>query len=371
MNDINDITEITLRFISNHIDPFIKDWEDKKWFPNKVFKDLAQQGFLGLIAPQELGGLGLSRGEAIQWCLTFGRTRSLGFSVAICMHSLVCLNTILQHGNLSQIKELVPKAIRGEEILAYAFTEPNAGSDLKNISCRVALSNGSLAISGTKTFITNGARATVIITYAKDDSGSSLYLVRPNSNTSRTKLEKLGWHCSDTALINFSGDEQVELLGDKKGRGWSQILESLSFERAMLAALGIGFSETLLEDTLDYTKNRQAFGKTLATIPLISSYLKGFSKKLRFLKKMLKECCDRNFEIKFTSAFKAFCCDSLLEMADLCLQFHGGYGYSTDYFPEMAYRDLRLLPIGGGAREVIYDYVYRKLKSEAKLQVVY
>lgn len=362
---MEEILEITKRFLNDKVEPFVDEWEKREWFPNSIFKDLAEVGILGLIIPERYGGLGLSHAEALKWCETLGEVPCLGFTVGICMSFLVCANAINTYGTDEQKNEYLEKIVNGSIVFAYAFTEPIAGSDLKNISSTARKINGKFRLTGSKIFITNGVRADKILVFARVDDSYGIFIVPKEQISSVSKLKKLGWYASDTAILTFENSE-VELLGEELGQGWSQVLSSLSFERLMLCALGIGLIRKGIKLTLNFAENRVIKSKKLSENKLFHSFITRSIRELDLFSKMISIATTKD-DIVFSAALKAYVCDRLFWISDQLLQFHGGYGYTQDYLIERILRDIRLLPIGGGAREPLFEYVTRRVKKTMNL----
>ena len=353
------------KFIEAEIAPNVDRWERDFYFPSDIFTKLGQAGFLGVLLPEEFGGVGGDYALAASWCEEFGRVPSVGFTTAVNMHSLVIAPTVNRFGSDELKAKWLPKAISGEAIGAYAFTEPNAGSDLSRLETTARKDGNDFILNGAKIFITNGKRANFILVLAKTDKsagykGFTTFLVDttlPGFSCPRT-LDKLGWHASDTAELVLN-DVKVSancVLGDV-GKGWSQAMASLEWERLMLTLGALGGARQCLEDTIRYTKDRKMFGQTLSEFGntrevlslLIAKLESSSAMTYQALGKLLRgERCRRE-----VSLAKYLVCEFAIELADRCLQLHGGYGYTTEFKPERWLRDLRLNTIGGGTSEIM------------------
>ena len=359
---MDEILDLTRRFIKEKLEPNISEWEERKWFPSSIFKQLAEAGISGILIPEEFGGLGLNKSQTLTWCEVFGETPSLGFTVGCAMSFIVCAYAILSYGSEEQRRKYLPAIAGGEKIFAYAFTEPEAGTDLRRISTNTKKVDCKFFINGEKIFITNGVRADNILVFARDGEGFSIFIVDKSQIKSVSKLDKLGWHSSDTAILTFS-DSEAELLGTKREQGWEQVLLSLSFERLVLTALGIGLVKRAILMTEDFAETRIIKGETLKNKPLFKQQTFRSKLELNFISKLIQVAVNRN-DIVFCTGLKAYSCDRLFWIVDQLLQFHGGYGYTTDYLIERIWRDMRLLSIGGGSREPLWEYVYRKASAK-------
>lgn len=359
---LEEIADLTRKFISAELEPHISTWEEKRWFPNSIFEKLGANGFLSPTLPEEFGGLGMSKSESLAWLEIFGETPSLGFTVAVAMSGIVCANAIQTFGTSDQKKRLLPQIASGQLKVAYAFTEPESGTDLRAIKTTAFRSESGYRVNGRKTFITNGVRADIVLTFSRLGDSFGVFIVPRRSIRTIGKIEKLGWHCSDTAILALDNSE-AELLGEIEGRGWEQVKSSLAFERLVLTALGIGLVRRGLAELEKFATSRVIKGTILAEHPAVKQFLNQSYLKLKLFSHFLKMAAERE-SVEFSSALKAYVCDELVSISDQILQFFGGYGYSTDYLPERILRDIRLLPIGGGSREPLLEYVFKKIAAK-------
>ena len=354
------------KFVDAEILPHVDEWEDNHWFPSEIFQTLGREGFLGILIPEELGGIDGDLQLATAWSEEFGRIPSVGFTTAVNMHSLVIAPTLARMGTEEIKEQWIPKCLSGEAIGAYAFTEPGAGSDLSQIKTKATRTGDSWTINGNKIFITNGARANFVIVVARtsdsEDARQSLssFVVDtslPGFSVTK-KLDKLGWHASDTAELSFENVEvpHSALLGEE-GQGWTQSMNSLNWERLMLSFQALGGSKECIKATKKYMDERVVFGKKLNELSGLQNELVELSARLMgveavlhaALRKMTQQAeCRRE-----VSLGKLLISDLGVEIADRCLQYHGGYGYTTEFRPERWLRDLRLNAIGGGTSEIM------------------
>ena len=353
--------------------PKISEWEHANHFPNEVFTLLGQQGYLGLLISEKYGGVGGDYKLAGAWCEVFGELPSVGLTVAVNMHSLVISHALEIYGTEEAKSTWLPKAVVGEAIGAYAFTEPGAGSDLAHIRTTATRKGSKWLINGSKTFITNGARAEYVLVLTKTDpsagySGFTTFVVDTKSKGFKVsrKLHKLGWHASDTAELFFS-DVEVDdscILG-KVGEGWAQAAANLNWERLMLTLTSLAGARMCLESAAKYALERKAFGRSVADFPVISGYLKDMERKILLGEALAHRALDdlsnhRDCRL-LVAAAKRMVCDDAVWIADKAIQIHGGYGYTTEYTPERWWRDLRLMPIGGGTSEIMGGIITKEL----------
>lgn len=360
-------------FCDKELRPNLNQWEEEKFFPNSVFEKLGQEGYLGILIGEKWGGVGGDYILASSWCEEFGKLESVGLSVAINMHSVVVSPTLERLGSEQSKEKFLKGAVLGKSIGAYAFTEPGAGSDLSSIRTKATKRGDKYILNGSKTFITNGKRASFVLVLAKtDDSkgydGFTVFVVdttKPGFQVNRT-IDKLGWHSSDTAELSFTDIEleQSDVLGEI-GKGWIQAMQSLEWERIMLTLGAIGGASKCIEQTKNYANDRKAFGRSILDFELNKSRLNNLESKLIAARESAHNCVYRiqnGFNSrKEVSMAKYHSCSLAIDIADLCLQLHGGYGYTTEFPPERWLRDLRLNTIGGGTNEIMSKAAIQEL----------
>lgn len=360
---IDSIRHVTEREIT----PSLESWEENGRFPDSLFTVLGAQGFHGLLIPEEYGGIGGDYRLAAAWCETFGEICAVGLTTAVNMHSLVISNALNRYGSAQLKAEWLPRAMTGEAIGAYAFTEPGAGSDLASLRTTATQRGSEWVINGAKTFITNGDRADFILVLTKNDPGAgykgfTTFLVDtslPGFKVQRT-LDKLGWRSSDTAELVFENLVVPEsaVLG-AVGAGWIQAAESLNWERLMLTLTSLAGARICFQETLRYANERKAFGKSIAEFGAMREMLRTMYSKLslgtalsRSALELLISGADCRAHVSYA---KRMVCEDAIWIADRAIQIHGGYGYTKEYSPERWWRDLRLMTIGGGTSEIMAE----------------
>jgi acyl-CoA dehydrogenase len=361
------------KFLAKEVIPQVDNWEEKGDFPSEIFRTLGSAGYLGLLIKEESGGIGGDYELAAAWCETFGEVPSVGFTVGVNMHSLVVAHALDRFASKEQKARWLTPAISGEKIGAYAFTEPSAGSDLASLRTTAKRDGDSWVINGAKTFITNGCRADFVLLLCKTDptkgyNGFTTFIVdtkTPGFSVNK-RLKKLGWLASDTAELTLENVRvsDKDILG-VEGQGWIQSSQSLSWERLMLTLTALGGARECLKETIQYCKDRVAFGKRLIDMDLIQEILIDMKRVILdgeiLCDKALKLFQEGQDPRVMCAAVKRLVCDELVELADKAIQLHGGYGYTTEYPPERWWRDLRLMPIGGGTREILGNLVAKHL----------
>jgi alkylation response protein AidB-like acyl-CoA dehydrogenase len=328
---------------------------------------------LGLDKPEEYGGQGGDYFAAIVLAEEITHSRSGGLALAVAVHTDMAMPPILAFGTDEQKREWVVPAIAGHKILCLGITEPDAGSDVSGIKTRAVRdeSTGDWIINGSKTYITSGHRADVIVLVTKTDAaagsgGFTLFLVPMDTPgvIREKKLAKLGMHASDTALLAFQ-DVRVPnsaVLGEV-GRGFYNIMWELQGERLIGATHALATAERVFEQTLEFAKAREAFGQPIGQFQVIRHKFAEMAMNLSAARAYVYETAWRYhngaYPVRDISAAKVLATRTACEVADTCLQIHGGAGYMREYGVERAWRDLRLHRIGAGTDEILLDVVGR------------
>lgn len=364
--------ESVRRVLDSELRPHLNEWERQGRFPDSVFTTLAKHGFLGLLVSEEYGGSAGDYKLAGAWCETFGELAAVGLTVAVNMHSVVVAHALDRYGSTASKDRWLRAAVEGTAIGAYAFTEPGVGSDLANSRTRAVRKGDKWVLNGAKTFITNGARAHFMLVLARTDmdagyKGFTTFVVdtsAPGFKVNRT-LDKLGWRSSDTAELTLE-DVEVDdscVLG-KVGEGWIQASRNLNWERMMLTLTALGGGKMCLRDALRYARERRAFGKTIAELPAVKLMLHQMLERVLLADELCHHALDKMIAGEEAraevSAAKRIVCDDMVWLADRAIQIHGGYGYTTEFSPERWWRDLRLMPIGGGTSEIMANIVAKQ-----------
>ena len=358
-------------FLERELAPHAQEWEEQRWFPNELFPRLAAQGLLGLKYPLQYGGQGGDYLHEAVLCEEMARIGSGGTAAGIGAHVNIATPPIWKFGSEEQKQRFLAPAIRGEKIGALGITEPGAGSDVASLRTRAEPTEGGFLVSGEKTYITNGVRADFIVTAVKTTAagghhGISFLIVERGEGVSSAKLEKLGWHASDTATIAF---EEVfvpeqNLLGPLH-QGFKLIMANFQWERLAMALGAVGAMQLAWERTAAFARERHAFGRPLSghqairhkLVDLASSAYAGRCVTYDALRRFVagEEPIGEVTMAKLLTQRAAF------ELMDACLQIHGGAGYMREYWVERAARDARLGPIGGGSDEIMREILSRSL----------
>mgnify|MGYP000163757274 CR=1 FL=1 len=357
-------------FVTSELLPNADQWEADEWFPNEVFKRCADEGLLGLKYPKELGGS--DRGYLADAVFTeeLSRCRSGGVAAGIGAHVGIATPPIWKFGTESQQLRYLAPAITGQQIAALGITEPDAGSDVAGLKTSAKQVEGGYLVNGSKMYITNGIRADFIVTAVKTKpegghQGISFFVIERGEGIEASKLSKLGWRASDTALISFDNVfvPEENLLGELHG-GFYLIMANFQWERLLMALGAVGSMQDLLERTIDFALTRNSFGKPIGKHQAIRHQLADVATQLAAGRALTYEALRRfaNGEnvLQLVTQAKLFTQRAALQCADRCLQIHGGAGYvnnggNSDPVIERALRDARLGPIGGGTDEIMKE----------------
>ena len=364
------LRESIRNFATKELAPHAEEWEETT-FPNWVFTRMGELGFLGLDKPEEYGGQGGDYYSAMVLAETIGYSNSGGMCMGVAVHTDMAMPPILAFGTEEQKQEWVVPAIKGEKILCLGITEPDAGSDVAGIKTRAVRDGDEYVINGSKTYITNGHRADVIVLVTKTDpdagyDGFTLFLVPMDlpGVIREKKLEKLGMHASDTALLAFQ-DVRVPdtaVLGEV-GKGFYHIMWELQGERLHGAVGCVAGAQRCFDRTLQYAKERTAFGKPIGNFQVIRHKFAEMATKIEAARQLAYTTAWRfqngEYPVREISMAKLYASQIAVEVADECIQIHGGAGYMKEYGVERAWRDLRLNRIGAGTDEIMLDVIGR------------
>jgi acyl-CoA dehydrogenase len=358
-------------FLDRELAPHAQEWEDARWFPDEVFGKLAAQGLLGLKYPTELGGQGGDYLHEAVLVEELARIGSGGTAAGIGAHTNIATPPIWKFGTEDQQQRYLVPAIKGEKIGALGITEPGAGSDVAALTTRAERVDGGWVVNGEKTYITNGVRAHFIVTAVKTTEegghhGISFLIVDRSEGVTSAKLEKLGWHASDTATIAFEdvfvGEEN--LLGELH-EGFKQIMANFQWERLAMSLGAVGAMALAWERTAEFARERTAFGRPLSKHQTIRHKLADLATSAYTARCVTYDALRRfvagEEPLKEVTMAKLMTQRAAFELMDACLQIHGGAGYMKEYWVERAARDSRLGPIGGGSDEIMREILGRVL----------
>jgi acyl-CoA dehydrogenase len=369
-----ELRESAHRFVATEIAPNVPEWEEAREFPRELFKRCGELGFLGLKFPEELGGQGGDHLHDAVWTEELSAAGgSGGVAAGIGGHSSIAMPPIVNFGTPEQHQRWIVPGIKGEKIGALGITEPGAGSDVASLRTFARKVPGGYVVNGAKTFITNGVRADFMVTAVKtnEEGGhhglSFLVLERDMPGYEVTsKLEKMGWHSSDTGELSFTDVEVPEenLLGEEN-KGFYLVMANFQWERLVMALGAVGGMKKVFEVTLAYAKEREQFGRPIGSFQAIRHKFAEMSTKIDAANSItynaLRLFHEGHDAIREVTMAKLYTQRAMVEIADECVQIHGGYGYMREYGIERALRDARLGPIGGGTDEIMKEILGKQI----------
>jgi len=368
--DHDSLRESIRSFMTKEVVPNVEAWEDST-FPDAIVKRMGDLGFLGLSMPEEYGGQGGDYFCNLVLAEEVARAGSGGFLMGLSVHTDMVMPPLLEFGTEEQKQRYLPAGIAGDSIYALGITEPDAGSDVSAIKTRAVYDEATdeYVINGSKTYITNGHRADMIVLVTKTDpdagyAGFTLFLVPMDAPgvIREQKLQKMGMHASDTALLAFQ-DVRVPasaILGEK-GKGFQHIMWELQAERCIAAAGCLAYAQYAFDATLEYAKERKTFGQALGTHQAIRHKFAQMATEIEATRKLIyataADYAAGAYNVREISMAKLKATQVAWEVADQCVQIHGGAGYMKEYPVERVMRDVRLYRIGAGADEIMLDVI--------------
>src|SRR4051794_19603541 len=362
------------RWVREEIAPQVDEWEEAREFPRELYLRAGELGFLGLKYPEELGGQGGDCVHDAVWAEELARAgASGGVGAGLGAPPGIAPPPIFNFGTPDQHERFLRPAIRGERIAALGITEPGAGSGVASIRTFARKVDGGYVVNGSKTFITNGVRADFLVCAVKTTEGgghqglSFLILERDMPGYEAvTKLEKMGWHSSDTGELSFTDVEvpDANLLGEEN-RGFYLIMENFAWERLLMSLGAVGGMRRLLAVAIEYAGEREAFGRPIGKFQAIRHKIAEIGVKAEVGRALTYHALRRWLAgedvIADVTKAKLYTQRACVEVADECVQILGGYGYMREYGVERALRDARLGPIGGGTDEVMKEILGKQL----------
>jgi acyl-CoA dehydrogenase len=362
------LREQVRRFATSAIAPNAHAWEEANEFPRELYQQSAEAGFLAIGYPEELGGDGgdLSHVLVAAEEMVLGG-KSVGTCVGLGSHG-IALPPIVKFGTEAQKARYVRPTLTGEKVSALGITEPGGGSDVAAVRTTAVRDGDRYIVNGAKTFITSGTRAdfvtTAVRTGGEGHGGISMLII--DSDTPgfivASKLKKTGWWASDTAELAFEDCcvPARNLIG-QEGAGFLMIMTNFVTERLMLAGQCVAIAELAYRESVEYAKQRHAFGKSLSGFQVVRHKLADMATQIAAARALTGECITRFLNGEQTPSLAAMAKNTASDMCssvcDQAVQIHGGYGYMREYVVERLYRDARLYPIGGGTREIMNEII--------------
>ena len=373
--DLSLIQESARDFANTHIRPYVMEWDEAQIFPRDLFRLLGKQGFMGLLVPESYGGSGLDYQSYITVLEEISKVcGSIGLSLAA--HNSLCTNHILMFGNDAQKGKYLSKLATGEFIGAWGLTEPNTGSDAMRMECTATQDGDHWILNGNKLWITHGKSAEVCVVIVRtgellDSRGMTAFIIDRDTPGFRAgkKENKLGMRASETTEIIFDNCKihQSQILGEV-GDGFIQAMKILDGGRISIAALSLGIAKGALEASIKYAKQREQFGKPIASFQGISFKLADMATKIEaatLLTRNAGRLKDAHLPVNKESAMaKYYASEVAVEVATEAIQIHGGYGYTKDFPVEKYFRDSKLCTIGEGTSEIQKIVISRQLLKD-------
>jgi len=355
-------------FLQKEVVPHIDKWEEKGAIERFIWKKMGEMGYFGISYPEKYGGLNLDIFYMVIFLEELQRVNSGGFAAAMWVHPYLAMSHLNAEASEAIKEDYLVPSIAGDKIGCLCITEPFAGSDVSGMRTTAVKQGDHYIINGSKTFITNGVYSDYLVVSAKTDPdkgsrGISIFLLdRDMPGISATKLNKLGWRASDTGEIAFDNVKvpASHLLGEE-GKGFAYLMQHLALERLVMAINAHARSEWAIEYTLDYMKERNAFGKTLDKFQALRHKMAEMSSEVEMCKTFnyvtAKRLDNKDYVVKEASMAKLISTRVADSVAYDCLQMLGGYGYIEEYPLARNLRDSRLGPIGGGTSEILKEII--------------
>lgn len=369
------IKESAHAFAETFIRPHIMEWDEKQHFPIDLFHKMGEYGFMGVIVPEKYGGSGFGYQEYITVIEEIAKVcGSIGLSVAA--HNSLCTNHILLCASEDHKQKYLPKLASGEWIGAWGLTEPNTGSDAKRMKCVATQDGDYFVLNGTKNFITHGKSGHVAVVIARtgellDNHGMTAFIVErstPGFNAGK-KEDKLGMRASETAEMVFDNCRihKSQVCG-KVGDGFIQAMKVLDGGRISIAALSLGIAKGAYEAAVNYSKEREQFGKPISTFQGISFKLADMATKIQAAELLTRKAGlfkdSGKKTTKISAMAKYYASEVAVEVSTDAVQVYGGYGYVKEFPVEKFYRDSKLCTIGEGTSEIQKLVISREILRE-------
>ncbi|MHB9098117.1 MAG: acyl-CoA dehydrogenase family protein [Syntrophales bacterium] len=352
------------RFLAKEVTPHVEEWEEAGIVPKEAWKKMGEQGFLAMNVPEEYGGLGADFLYSVIVIEELIRTNHSGLAASL--HSDIIVPYIVAFATEEQKRKYLPGCISGDIITAIAMTEPNTGSDLAAIKTTAVESGDEIVLNGQKTFISNGINCDLLVLAARDPSVEAahaavdLFLVEAGTPgfEKGKRIKKVGWHSQDTAELYFTDCRipKANRMGDK-GSGFLKLMQQLQPERLVCAIGAVAAAEYMLEITIQYCKERTAFGRPISKFQNTQFEIVEMATETRlgrtFVDKLIADHMEGKQIVVDVSMAKYWTTEMASRVADRCMQLFGGYGYCEEYPIARAWRDIRVTRIFAGTNEIM------------------
>ncbi|WP_440711975.1 acyl-CoA dehydrogenase family protein [Gordonia sp. FQ] len=370
--ELSALREMTRAFMEKEVTPNVERYREQHHVDRDLWNKAGEIGLLCMSIPEEYGGGGGT--FAHEAVLIEEQARTADTSWGVSLHNGIVAHYVLAYGTEEQKRAWLPKLASGEWVGAIAMTEPGTGSDLQNVKTKAVKDGDDYVITGNKTFITNGGQADFVIVVVKTDAGegakgiSLIGVETEREGFSRGRiLDKIGMKGQDTAELNFDGVRvpQSNLLGDAEGLGFIQLMQQLPQERLIIAVGAVAGMEVALAKTLEYTKDRTAFGRPIFGFQNTKFKLAEVATEAHIARVFVDDCMEKHLrgelDIPTVAMAKWWTTEKAMEIADTCLQLFGGYGYMNEYPIARMWADARVQMIYGGTNEIMKEIISRSL----------
>ena len=372
--DLSAIRSQTRRFVEQKVLGKGDEWEEAGMIPEALIAEMGSIGFYGLRVPEEHGGIGMGELASVVLAEELARGTYGGFTATAIVHTDLAMPYLLNYGSDEQKKRWLPDMLTGDIFTAIGVTEPDAGSDVGGMRTTATRDGDGWRLNGSKLYITNGGIADLLFIASKTNSdvkssrGISIFAVPSDTEgfAASRKLDKMGWRCSNTAELSFDdawvSDDNV--IGDLN-KGFYYIMNNFQNERLVLGAMAVGEAQTAIDITLDWVKNRIAFGAPLWEKQAIRQRLAMAAAEVQAARQLVYHAgwlMEQGHDaVKEVSMVKSYVGELVNRVLYDCVQFHGGMGYLRESAIERMYRDARIHSIGGGATEVMLEEIAKRM----------
>jgi len=364
-------------FIQKELQPHFDSWEKERQIPAWAWQKMGEMGFLGLAFEEKYGGSQADIFFTIALLEELGRAGNGGLACAVAVHAFVAMNHISRAGSETLKKKYLTAGIAGQKVGALAISEPDAGSDVKQIKTTATLEGDYWVVNGSKTFISNAYYGDFVTTLCRTANGLSLIVIDLDSKgVSRSKLQKMGWHASDTAELAF---DQVKVpkenMVGEEGSGFYYVMDSFQIERLVMAFSAVGAMQGIMDLTLQYIHERKAFGKKIAKFQVLRHQLANLSTEIAACQQLVYHTAwlyqKGEFAVKEATMCKLKATELQKRVVDECLQMFGGYGFMEEYPIAQFYRDSRVGTIAGGTSEIMREIIAKMVIDEVNYDTQY
>ena len=374
--DIAHLQSSAQRFVRQEVAPHLADWEAAQEFPRSLYGRAADLGWLGMGYPEHLGGTPAPTALRNVLTETLARESGSGGLMASLFSHNIGLPPVLHWGSDALQREVIPPVLRGEKIAALAITEPGGGTDVAALRTTARLDGDHYVVDGEKVFITSGMRADYLTVAVRTDAGnkgrggiSMLVVPGDTPGLSRSPLQKMGWHCSDTAHLRFDGVRvPARLLVGLEGSGFKMIMGNFNGERLSMAVMALGFAECCYREALDWARTRKTFGSALVEHQVVRHKLMDMKMRIESTRAWVDAVTRRLDEgdegaewVSQVCLLKNHSTQTMQFCADQGVQILGGMGFMRGTSCERIYREVKVMMIGGGAEEIMKELASRQL----------